>query len=93
MNANAAQQKPNSPQPKTKSATPLCLAILTASTLLASGCSVLFPPPSITVLGDGRQNWYPPGQSVSIPAAVNTNGLWVLTPSMLEHMVLRSADR
>lgn len=61
--------------------------------MLVSACSMLFPAPSITVLGDGRKNFYPAGEAVNIPAGDNTNGLYVTTPQMMEYMMLNAAGK
>ena len=66
-------------------------ATLTVCGALAGGCKALWTTQGVTVLGDGRQNWYAAGEAVSVPANLNTNGLWVLTPEMLRSMVLESA--
>jgi hypothetical protein len=36
----------------------------------------------------GKQYWYPPGEAVAVAAAVNTNGLYVLTPGELQHVMV-----
>lgn len=77
---------------KKKSLRRLALATLTACAALASGCSMLAPRRGVTVLGDGRKNYYAAGEPVDVPAAANTNGLWVLTPQMLESMVLEAPN-
>lgn len=66
------------------------LAMLIACGTLACGCLLPAKPRSVTVLGDGRKNWWDAGEAVNVPASANTNGLWVLTPEMLESMALES---
>lgn len=85
---------PTSTPPTTNWKTPARLAILTACASLASGCALFRTPrnTSVTVLGDGTRNWYPPGEAVALPASANTNGLWVLTPAMLKHIILSSLE-
>ncbi len=64
--------------------------------MLGAGCSISRPPAnvSVSILGDQRghptgQRFYPAGDAVRIevPAAVNTNGLYLLTPADLRYLM------
>lgn len=92
MKHEGKRRTPNSRPQMPRWLTPLSAATLIACAALACGCSALQKRPCITVLGDGRKNWYAPGEAVNVPATLNTNGLWLLTPRMLEAMVLESSD-
>lgn len=43
------------------------------------------------MLGDERRSFYPAGQAVSVPSAANPDGLWVLTPAMLQTMIFETS--
>ena len=60
--------------------------------LCASSCCNLKPnatASSPVILGDATQKWYPANTPVAVPAAGNTNGLYVLTPNDLYHLMRR----
>ncbi len=64
--------------------------------MLAAGCSTSRPPQtvSVSIFGDQAdhptgQRFYPAGQGVpAVPAPANTNGLYLLTPRDLHHLLL-----
>ena len=64
--------------------------------MLAAGCSISRPPAnvSVNILGDRHghptgQRFYPPGEAVrlDLPAAVNTHGIFLLTPADLRYLL------
>ncbi len=64
--------------------------------MLAAGCSISRPPAnvSVSIFGDERghptgQRFYPPGEAlrIEVPAAANTNGIYLLTPADLRYLL------
>jgi hypothetical protein len=41
------------------------------------------------IFGESRQHWYPAGTAIAVAPAANTNGLYVLAPVELFHLMMK----
>jgi len=64
------------------------MAILISCVTVLSGCAIFRTRQEITVFGNSEKVFYKPGEAVTIAPESNSNGLWVLSPSQMQYLVL-----